>query len=189
MKDTPTYPGFPQRGVPGSESHYAYLARSILYQQLAGKAAATIHGRVCALTPGPRFPRPPELLRISEKRLRSAGLSGNKLASLRDLAGRVERGALKLSHIARLGDERIIERLVEVRGIGVWTVQMFLMFRLGRLDVMPTGDLGVQEGLRRLDGLHERPGPATVLARSEVWAPLRTVAAWTLWRLADEGKR
>jgi 3-methyladenine DNA glycosylase/8-oxoguanine DNA glycosylase len=188
MKRTERYPGFPLKGMPGSESHYAHLARSILYQQLAGKAAATIHGRVCALTPGRGFPRPPELLKLSEKRLRGAGLSGNKLAALRDLASRVVSGELNLSGVSRMSDERIIERLVEVRGIGVWTAQMFLMFRLGRLDVMPTGDLGVQEGLKRLDGLDERPDPATVLERAEVWAPLRSVAAWHLWRLSDEGK-
>jgi 3-methyladenine DNA glycosylase/8-oxoguanine DNA glycosylase len=188
MKHMPTFPGFPQRGTQGAESHYAYLARSIVFQQLAGKAASTIHGRVCALTPGARFPRPPELLRLSEKRLRGAGLSGNKLASLRDLAERVERGELNLSNIARVSDERIIERLVGVRGIGVWTVQMFLMFRLGRLDVMPIGDLGVQEGLRQLDGLADRPTPTMVQERSEVWAPLRSVASWTLWRLADAAK-
>ncbi|MHC4844739.1 MAG: DNA-3-methyladenine glycosylase family protein [Planctomycetota bacterium] len=188
MKRTEPYPGFPRKGTPGGESHYAHLARSILYQQLAGKAAATIHGRVCALTPGRGFPRPPDLLRLSDARLRSAGLSGNKLAALRDLASRVVSGDLKLASISRLSDERVIDRLVEVRGIGVWTAQMFLMFRLGRLDVMPAGDLGVQEGLKRLDGLDERPAPATVLERAEVWAPLRSVAAWHLWRLSDEGK-
>jgi 3-methyladenine DNA glycosylase/8-oxoguanine DNA glycosylase len=189
MKRTEAYPGFPLKGSPGGESHYAHLARSILYQQLAGKAAATIHARVCALTPGRGFPRPPDLLRLSEKRLRGAGLSGNKLAALRDLATRVENGGLKLAGVSRLSDERIIERLVEVRGIGVWTAQMFLMFRLGRLDVMPSGDLGVQEGLKRLDRLDQRPDPATVLERAGIWAPLRSVAAWHLWRLADDGKR
>lgn len=188
MKRMPAFPGFPQPGNPGGSSHFAYLSRSIIYQQLAGKAAATIHSRVCALTPGPRFPRPPDLLRLSEKRLRGAGLSGNKLAALRDLARRVTRYQLNLPRIARLSDQRITERLVEVRGIGVWTAQMFLIFKLGRLDVMPTGDLGVQEGLRRLDGLDERPGPAAVDERADGWAPLRSVAAWVLWRLADEGK-
>jgi DNA-3-methyladenine glycosylase II len=188
MRAAPRFPGFPQPGMPGGHSHYAYLARSIVYQQLAGKAAATIHGRVCELTPGRRFPSAPEFLRLSETRLRGAGLSANKLAALRDLAGRTVSGELQLTGIARLSDERIIERLVSVRGIGAWTAQMFLIFKLGRLDVMPAGDLGVQEGLRRLDGLTRRPDPATVLARAERWAPLRSVAAWTLWRLADEAK-
>ena len=166
-------------------THWESLAHAIVYQQLAGAAAATIHGRVCALTPGARFPRPEALLALSTDALRGAGLSGAKLASLRDLAERTLDGRLVLRSIARLPDDEVIERLVTVRGIGVWSAQMFLMFRLGRLDVMPSGDLGVREGVRLLDGLTERPTPREVEERGACWAPLRSVGAWFMWRLVE----
>ncbi len=186
MRRVAPYPGFPQRGrgAPGSRFHA--LARAIIFQQLAGAAARTIHARVAALTPGPRFPSPDELSALPEAALRAAGLSRGKLASLRDLAARVGDGRLRLRGMHRLDDDDVIERLVEVRGIGEWTAQMFLMFELGRLDVMPTGDLGVREGMRRLDGLAERPTPTALDQRAQIWAPLRSVGAWVLWRLADE---
>ncbi len=179
------FPGFPTGGARRG-THWEALTRAIVYQQLAGKAAATIHGRVCALTPGSRFPRPEEVRDLADDALRGAGLSRAKLASLRDLAARLEDGRLVLRAIGRLSDDDIVERLVAVRGIGVWSAQMFLMFRLGRLDVMPSGDLGVQEGLRILDGLDARPRPRELALRAAVWAPLRSVAAWTLWRLVEE---
>jgi 3-methyladenine DNA glycosylase/8-oxoguanine DNA glycosylase len=179
------FPGYPQRSDSQARTHYEALARSIVYQQLAGKAAATIHSRVCALSGHGRFPRPDELLALPDQRLRAAGLSRNKLAALRDLATRIADGRLKLPSLGRRSDDEIIERLVEVHGIGPWSAQMFLIFRLGRLDVMPADDLGVREGLRRLDGLDERPAPAAVRERAECWAPLRSVAAWTLWRVSD----
>lgn len=177
------FPGYPIRGQTGS--HFHALARSIIYQQLAGAAARTIHDRVLGLTPGRRFPRPEELERIGDSTLRSAGLSAAKLAALRDLSARVLDGRLPLTAISRRPDDEVVDRLVEVRGIGPWTAQMFLMFRLGRLDVLAPGDLGLQEGMRRLDGLAERPGPRELAARGERWAPLRSVASWVLWRLAD----
>jgi DNA-3-methyladenine glycosylase II len=178
------FPGFP---VPGSaDSHFHSLARAIVSQQLATAAARTIHDRVRALTPGPRFPRPEELLALAPERLRGAGLSAAKLAALTDLAERCIDGRLALPRVSRLSDEAVIERLVEVRGIGRWTAQMFLMFRLGRLDVLAPDDLGLREGLRRLDGLAERPTPKELAARGERWAPLRSVASWVLWRLCEE---
>ena len=177
------FPGFPSPG--GVRSHYEALARSICFQQLATRAAQTIWGRARALTPGSSFPRAEELLALSDEALRGAGLSGNKVLALRDLATRSLDGSLRLRGLHRLEDEAIVERLVEVRGIGPWSVHMFLMFRLGRLDVIAPGDLGLQEGLRRLDGLTERPGPRELAARAEVWSPLRSVASWVLWRLAD----
>jgi 3-methyladenine DNA glycosylase/8-oxoguanine DNA glycosylase len=118
--------------------------------------------------------------------MRGAGLSRAKLTAVRDLADRAESGALRLQGLGRLPDDAILERLVQVRGIGPWTAQMFLMFKLGRLDVLPVGDLGVQEGLRILDGRKERPGPVEVEERGAVWAPLRSVATWIMWRLVDE---
>jgi DNA-3-methyladenine glycosylase II len=185
MKRLPAFPGFPRaehRRLP----HFHFLARAIVFQQLATAAATTIHGRVCALTPGPHFPTAEQLLALSDDELRKAGLSRGKLASLRDLASRVVSGELDLARTPRMRDEQVIERLVPVRGIGPWTAQMFLLFRLGRLDVVPSTDLGVQEGIRRLDGLDERPTPAEVVARFEPWRPLASVASWYLWRLAEE---
>lgn len=179
------FPGFPDASAPRERSHYAALASAIVYQQLSGKAAATIFARVCALTPGAGFPKPDELLTIPDPTLRAAGLSHNKIAALRDLSLRLDDGRLRLAQIARRTDEEIIERLVQVRGIGEWSAHMFLMFRLGRLDVMPAGDLGVREGLRLLDGLDVRPSPVQALARAEAWRPLRSVGAWAMWRLLE----
>ena len=169
----------------GRHSHFHSLSRAIVSQQLAGKAANTIYGRVKALVPGPAFPTPARFLELSDKELRGAGLSKAKTRAIRDLAGRVESGNLKLRSIGRQPDVEVIRRLTEVWGIGEWSAQMFLIFRLGRLDVMPAGDLGVQEGLRILDGLEERPKPEWILERSEPWRPLRSVASWVLWQIVD----
>ncbi len=183
MKRLPLFPEFPLESFRGP--HFHLLARSIIYQQLATKAAATIYGRVRELSAGTSFPSPEQMLAFSDERLRGAGLSGNKTKSLRDLAEKIVSGELPLRGIARHGDEEVIQRLTTVWGIGEWTAQMFLIFKLGRLDVMPSGDLGVQEGLRLLDGLDGRPSPQALLERAEVWRPLCSVAAWFLWRLAD----
>ena len=166
-------------------SNFHYLCRSIIYQQLAGAAARAIYERVRGLTPGDSFPDARELLALSTEELRGAGLSGNKVLALSDLAARVHSRSLRLGGLGRLPDEEIVRRLTVVRGIGVWTAQMFLLFKLARLDVMPATDLGVREGLRRLDRLEERPTPKAVLERSEVWKPLRSVSSWVLWRLCD----
>ncbi len=183
IKHLPPFPDFPVGALRGSYFHA--LARSIIYQQLATRAAATIYGRVRKLGQGPRFPTPTQTLVLSNERLRAAGLSGNKVKALRDLATKIVSGELRLGGIARHDDQQVIERLTTVWGIGEWTAHMFLIFKLGRLDIMPAGDLGVQEGLRILDGLDGRPSPDTVLGRAEVWRPLRSVAAWYLWRLTD----
>lgn len=185
MQRLAPFPGFPEPDHK-CRPHFHALARAIIFQQLAGKAAETIHGRVVALTPGASFPTPREVLELPDERLRGAGLSRNKLLALRDLANKVHSGELDLARIARRGDQHVIDALVTVRGIGEWSAQMFLMFRLGRLDVMPCADLGIQEGLRRLDGLAERPKPKEVLARSTPWRPLASVASWYLWRLAED---
>ncbi len=183
MKRLPPFPDFPVPILRGP--HFHALARSIIYQQLATKAAATIYGRVRALSSGSRFPTSEQWLNLSDERLRGAGLSGNKIKAVRELAEKIVSGELRLRGIARHDDGEIIRRLTSVWGIGEWTAQMFLIFKLGRLDVMPTGDLGVQEGLRVLDGLDARPSPDELLGRAEVWRPLCSVAAWFLWRLAD----
>jgi len=186
MRRLPCFPGFPRRGQVDSRFHA--LARAIVYQQLSGKAAATIHGRLVALGGRGRFPRPEELLALSDEELRGAGLSRAKTAAVRDLARRVCDRRLRLGGVHRLDDEAVVERLTEVRGIGRWSAEMFLMFHLGRLDVMPVGDLGVQEGLRLLDGLERRPTPDALSARAEAWRPLCSVASWFLWRLVDEAR-
>ncbi len=179
----PPFPDFPVKSFHGP--HFHVLARSIIYQQLATRAAATIYGRVRELSPGPRFPTPEQMLALPDERLRGAGLSGNKTKAIRDLSTKVVSGELRLRGIGRYDDEEIIRRLTTVWGIGEWTAQMFLIFKLGRLDIMPAGDLGVQEGLRVLDGLDGRPSAAALLGRAEVWRPLCSVAAWFLWRIAD----
>lgn len=186
MAMTPAFPGFPEPARTRRETHFCALARAILYQQLATKAAKTIHDRVVALTPGQRLPGPQQMLDLSHSAaLTRAGVSGNKCRALEDLAARVLDGRLITSSLGRKQDEDVIAALVPVHGIGRWSAQMFLVFRLGRLDVMPEGDLAIQEGMRRLTGQDKRPSPAQVLARAQAWAPLRTVAAWHLWRATE----
>ena len=185
MKDLPPFPGIP---VEPRRPYFHTLARTIIYQQLATGAARTIHGRVKRLSPSPsRFPTAAEFLSVPEDRLREAGLSRSKLRAIRDLAGKVDAGTLKLRALSRLSDEEVMEKLTAVWGIGVWTAQMFLLFHLGRLDVFAPGDLGLQDGIRILDGLKERPTPAQCQERAQVWGPLRSVASWYLWRLKDGG--
>lgn len=185
LRKLPAFPGFPDAAHRRFKSHWDALARAIVFQQLATKAASTIHGRVCALTPGEHFPESAEFLRLDDARLRGAGLSGNKVLALRDLAARLEDGRLDVDSLERVDDDAIVERLVAVRGIGEWSAQMFLLFRLGRLDVGASGDLGVREGLRLLDGDSERLPPKAALARMEIWRPLRSVGCWMMWRLVE----
>ena len=185
MKRLPKFPGFPDTPERQRETHFESLARAIVYQQLHGKAAATIHARACALTPGRKFPKPADWIAQKPEVVRACGLYANKALALRDLAERSVDGRLDLRNAARLSDDELTERLVAVRGIGVWSAQMFLMFKLGRLDILPVGDLGVQEGLRRLDGLADRPTPKQLEERGAVWRPLASVAAWYMWRLTD----
>ena len=167
-------------------THYDALVRSIVYQQLSGKAAGTIHRRFCELYPNKR-PRAEHVLSTDDARLRSAGLSRQKIGYLRDLSARVAEGSLPLAHLGRLSDDAIIEHLVKVKGIGRWTVQMFLMFRLGRPDVLPELDLGVQNAIRRAYGLATRPTPKEVLAMGEKWRPYASMASWYLWRSLENG--
>lgn len=184
MRRLPQFPGFPDAVQRADATHYHALARAVVYQQLSLKAAATIHARVVQLA-GAEFPRAEALVRLSSAQLRACGLSAAKVRSLQDLASRTLDGRLRLERAGRLADEELVEHVTQVQGIGPWTVHMFLLFRLGRLDVGASGDMGVQEGLRYLDGLAERPTPAQALRRMERWRPLRSVGCWYMWRLLD----
>jgi len=184
MRSLEPFPGFPE-GAGRRMSHWHSLARAITFQQLAGAAASTIFGRVVALTPGAALAKPEEFLELPFETLRGAGLSKAKATSLQDLAAHIQDGRLKLRGIHHRTDEEVIGLLTDVRGIGPWTAQMFLMFKLGRLDILPSTDLGVQEGIRVLDGLAQRPTPKQVEERGEVWSPLRSVASWMMYRLVD----
>jgi DNA-3-methyladenine glycosylase II len=167
-----------------STSHFAALAESILYQQLAGAAARAIHGRFVALFDGDLSPQ--AVLAVAPRRLRAAGLSGSKVASIRDLAARVRDGTVPLHGIGRLGDEEVITRLSVVRGIGRWTAEMFLIFQLRRLDVWPVGDYGVRTGYALAYGLRKLPTPKQLEAKGEAFRPYRTVAAWYCWQAVRE---
>lgn len=172
----------PFRLSPRSEgTHFDAVCRSIIYQQLSGKAAATIHGRVLGLYGG-RAPRPDELATTSDDHLRGAGLSRQKLSYLKDLATRVAANELPIEALHELSDEDVIDALVQVKGVGRWTAQMFLMFRLGRPDVLPDLDLGIQNAIKRAYRLRKRPAPPRVMKIGAAWAPYRTVASWYLWR-------
>lgn len=169
---------------PGEGEHLDHLIRAIVYQQLAGAAAATIHGRLLALY-GNRSPTAAQLLATRRDRLRRAGLSPQKLGYLKDLARRVAAGAVPLDTLPGRADDAVIETLTEIKGVGTWTAQMFLMFRLGRPDVLPLLDLGIQKAMRRAYGLRALPSPARMEKIAAPWRPYRTVACWYLWRSLD----
>lgn len=161
------------------------LARAILYQQLSGKAAATIVGRVEAAI-GSRRLHADTLARLDDAALRACGVSGNKTLALRDLAAREARGEIpSLRQMSVMDHEAIVAALVPIRGIGRWTVEMMLMFRLGRPDLLPVDDLGVRKGAQAVDRLEAMPTPRELLARGERWGPYRTYASLYLWRIAD----
>lgn len=170
---------------------YPYLLRSIVFQQLNGVAASTIHGRVLDLFGG-EVPAPEVLAEADVDALRSAGLSAAKAASIQDLARHAAAGELPThEEVPKLSDLELVDRLTVVRGIGPWTVHMLLMFRLGRPDVLPTGDFGVREGWRMLHGDERQPTPTEFRAATESWRPYRSVASWYMWRAVDlhrEGK-
>ena len=160
---------------------YGALVRAIAYQQLAGTAARAIHGRFLALFDGAR-PEPEAVLALPDEAFRGAGLSAAKTASIRDLSQRVADGRVDLAHVSRLSDDRIVEQLSAVRGVGEWTAQMFLMFQLRRPDVWPTGDLGVRQGYALIHDLPERPTPKALEGLGDVYRPLRSVAAMWCWQ-------
>ncbi|HEX7671117.1 MAG TPA: DNA-3-methyladenine glycosylase [Polyangiaceae bacterium] len=168
-------------------SIFVALAESIVHQQLNGKAAATIFGRVCALFPrAVHGPMPKHILAASDEQLRGAGLSRPKLLALRDLAARSKAGQVPtLEEAHGMDNEALIERLTEVRGIGQWTVEMLLMFRLGRPDVLPVDDYGIRQGFAATFKTRELPGKKELEKRGARWKPYRTVASWYLWRAVE----
>lgn len=175
--------GAPRIGRPRG-SHFAALVRSVVYQQLAGRAAAAIHGRLVDALEGQVTPE--ALMSLSEPTLRAAGLSANKSACLRDLAGKVMDGTVVLDPrgLARESDSEVVERLSTVRGIGRWTAEMFLLFQLRRLDVWPTGDFGVRRGYG-LAWEVPMPTPRQLEDLGDVFRPYRSVAAWYCWRATE----
>ena len=168
-------------------THFDAVMRAIIFQQLSGQAAGTIHRRFKELYGG-RDPKPRELLKTLDAKLRAVGLSGQKTRYLKDLASRVIAGDCPIESLHDLTDDQIMEALTAVKGVGRWTAQMFLMFRLGRPDVLPDLDLGIQKGIKRAYGLRKHPLPKRVLKIGAKWAPYRTVASWYLWRLLDSDK-
>ena len=169
------------------ESPYEVLLSSITYQSISGKAAATIFGRIKALGSGGRVPTPEEMLRLRKSALRKAGLSGAKIVAMKDLARKTLDGVVP-SHdeAVKISDEELVARLTAVRGIGAWTVEMFLIFRLGRPDVLPIHDLAVKKGWSVTYGKKHMPKPKELLAFGERWRPYRTVASWYMWRAFEK---
>ena len=184
IKSCPPFRPLPDR----PQSPWDNLLTAIIHQQLAVKAGRTIAARVRALTPGPRYPTPEQMLVFGEAELRAVGLSGQKTSYVKDLAARVLDGHLQLNRLRRLDDEQVIAQLTQVRGIGVWSAQMHLIFHLGRLDVLPTGDLGLQIAAARAYGVAEKHAtPAQLEELGRQWRPYASMAAWYLWRSLDQG--
>ncbi|HVI23191.1 MAG TPA: DNA-3-methyladenine glycosylase [Myxococcales bacterium] len=172
------------------QNPFEALSESIVYQQLAGRAAAAIFGRMVRLFHPRRFPTPEDLLGMPEERLRGAGLSRGKIAALRDLAAKTIDGTVPpMRELRRLSDDEVVERLCAVRGVGRWTAEMLLIFRLGRPDVLPATDYGVRKGFAKVYGRKELPTPKELLAAGEKWRPYRTVASWYFWRALETPAR
>lgn len=162
------------------------LVRSVTFQQLNGRAAESIFGRVLALYPDASFPTPEQLLATPEAKLRAAGLSRNKIAAVKDIAAKTIAGVVPDARAVRkMTNEEILERLTTVRGVGPWTVEMLLIFTLGREDVLPATDFGVRKGFALTYRLNDLPSPKELLAHGEKWRPHRTTASWYLWRAVD----
>ena len=167
-------------------SPFQSLVGAVAHQQLNGTAAATILRRFTALFPGRRFPRPEDVLAMDDEALRGAGLSRAKVAAIRDIAARVVSGEIPTARaMGRMPDDEVVGRLTAARGVGRWTVEMLLMFQLGRPDVLPCDDFGVRNGFRIAYGLGEMPRPRELMEFGERWRPHRTVASWYLWRAVD----
>ena len=168
-------------GIHYREPNFETLVRSIVYQQLSGRVAAIIFGRLSALVPRGKL-TPQAILKLTPARMRKAGLSKQKTAYIRDLARKTARGMLKFETLSEMADHEVIEHLTQVKGIGVWTAHMFLLFALQRPDVLPTGDLGIRMAIRKAYGLDELPHPKHIEEIAVRWRPYCSVATWYLWR-------
>jgi DNA-3-methyladenine glycosylase II len=171
--------------VPAMEP-FAALVRTITAQQISTKAAATIHGRLVGLMCGSVTPE--SLLALTDAQMREAGLSRQKTSYVRDLAAKVQSGELPVASLHELEDEAVIDAIVRVKGLGRWSAEMFLMFRLRRPDVLPVDDLGIVTAIQRLYGLRKKPTPERMRKIAEAWRPYRTVACWYLWRSLTDGR-
>ncbi|MEO8130437.1 MAG: DNA-3-methyladenine glycosylase [Bryobacteraceae bacterium] len=163
-----------------SEPTFEALARSIVYQQLSGKAAGTIYGRLAAAASDPLTPE--AVLQLTHEQLRAVGLSTQKARYVYDLAERTNRMEIDFPALQNLDDQQVIDLLTQVKGVGVWTVQMFLMFSLQRPNVLPTGDLGIRNAVKKAYRMRKMPTPADVEKRAKSWHPYCTIASWYLWR-------
>jgi DNA-3-methyladenine glycosylase II len=172
-------------GIQPRRERFQALARTIIFQQLAGAAANAIYGRFVGLFPGVEFPSPEQVMAKTDSELRSVGLSEKKALYIKDLAAHVRDRKLNFHRFHRMTDEEIIADLTRVKGIGKWTAEIFLMFNLGRPDVMPADDLGVQNAVMRHYRMRQRPNRKRLLKHAERWRPYRTAAAWYLWRSLD----
>jgi len=170
-----------------NKQYYQALVESIISQQLSVKAAATIQKRFLELFPGEDFPTPGMILEKDIEELRSVGLSRQKGTYIQDLAVKVIEETVRFNHLDALSNEDVIAELTKIKGVGVWTVHMFLMFCMGRLDVLPNGDLGIKNGMYALYNLKEKPTPdeMTALAKKNKWHPYETVASWYIWHSLD----
>jgi DNA-3-methyladenine glycosylase II len=181
--------GQPRLGIDRKRGLYEALMRAIAHQQLHGRAAEAILGRFVALFPGEAFPSPEAVLTTEEIVLRGCGFSGSKVAALRDICAKTLDGTVPNRRAsARLTDTELIERLTSIRGVGRWTVEMLLIFTLGRPDVLPVDDFGVREGYRVLFGLDAQPKPRELATLGEAWAPYRSIATWYLYRAVEEAR-
>lgn len=171
--------------------YYQELVESIVSQQLSVKAAATILKRFIGLFEGIDFPAPADILQKSVEEFRSAGLSRQKATYIQDLAVKVIEGTVRFDHLDDLSNDEVITELTQIKGVGVWTVHMFLMFCMGRLNVLPTGDLGIKNGMHRLFQLPEKPSTEemTALAHGRKWAPYETLASWYIWQSLDNAPK
>ena len=169
----------------GRKNPYHSLVRTIIYQQLSGKAAGTIRQRFLELYRDVRHPKPEDVLGTADATLRSVGLSRQKVAYIKDLSEKFLEGHITSRTLRKMTDEEVRAHLTQIKGIGDWTVDMFLMFTLARPDVLPTGDLGIQKGFQRIFGLTSLPTPTQMQTLARPWEPYRTVASWYLWRVVD----
>jgi DNA-3-methyladenine glycosylase II len=171
---------------PRGVNPFRTLVQAVAHQQLTGKAANTILKRVIALYPGKKFPSPEDLVRTPDAKLRGAGFSRAKVAAVKDIAAKTIAGVVPTARaMAKLTDLEIVERLTSIRGVGPWTVEMMLIFTLGRPDVLPVTDYGVRKGFALTYKLKELPSPKEILAFGERWKPHRSAAAWYLWRATE----